>query len=682
MSRYRTIYSIMFVCIFLLAQPLGFVDQTSQNFNNESTTPAAIDITQVLPDEQLVSIPDAYINGTSGEFQYSHQPNSIQLNWTHTAGTELDFHSYDDETFPQFNDFVYFDQSFDWPYNELPTHAELYLNFSVHLSGNFSTQVIGSNMFRIYAWFIDSSGNWNSILYTLPPYYTEIHSWRSNLNYFQRVDGWGGMIEDAYGVQEDPLDELSVGVGLVPTDTFLEYEGSHPWQTYSGSVIVNVTSVSLYTIMEAEPDPAKHLDPLYNSTYGTLFGDVYSGLPSEASTPLWDFVYAMTSDSDGNVYITGETFTNYPIHEETGIRAGHQTLLKYNPILGREYIVLNDNESRGRAITYNNEYLYTTGCNYRSAAGTRDLIVTKWTTNGQKLWEIEQQALNDQVGIAIAVHGNDSIYVVVSDYNMVGPEESDYYDKLVLMKFDTEGIQLWNKTYPLSNPQWDLPGELHIVQSKIFFSFPGYITTPGYIMYFDLDGNVLWEEESSAATSDEEGNIYRVSFTGREIEISKILPNGNTTWSTLFGIEYAPGWEENINPHDVTITPDNELLILVQGWKYDDAYYLLKYDLDGTLLQTWTIGDNAWPMANQELVMIEVAETGLLYCTFQHNDIWTQCFAIGEYTIPTSISSTNSGTTTNTGNTDSGTLTVVVAGVGIGIVALVGVIFYKKKGAT
>jgi len=671
MSMYRTICSVVFVCFFLLAQPLGFVGQTSQNFSNDLATPAAIDITQVLPNEHLTSLPNAYVNGTSGEFQYSHQPNSMKLNWTHTAGTELDFHSYDDDEFPQYNDFVYFDQSFDWPYNEMPIDAEIYLNFSVHLSGDFSTEVMGTNMFRIYVWFIDSSGNWNSIFNTVPPYYTQIVTNHRNLNYFSISDGWGGMIEDDYGVQEDPLDVLSVGVGLVPTDTFLEHEGSHPWQTYSGSVIVNITSMSLYTIMEAEPDPATHLDTLYNNTYGTLFGDLVSGYPTQAATPLWDIVYAMTSDPDGNVYITGQTTTSYEIREELGIRAGHQTLLKYNPILGREYIVLNNNESRGRAITCNDGYLYTAGCNYKSEPEYKDLIVTKWTLDGQKVWEIEQEALYDQVGIAIAVQGNDSIYVVVSDYNMLGPEEPDNYDQLVLMKFDMEGIQLWNKTYPLSNAQRDRPGELHIAQSQILFSFPGRVTTPGYMMNFDLEGNMLWEEEISAATSDEDGNIYRLSFTYQELEISKISLAGNTTWSTRFGIEYITGWDEAITPHDITITPDDELLILVQGWRYDESYHLIKYDLNGTLIQTWTIGDIAWPRANNELVMIEAAETGLLYCTFGNDDIWTQCFAIGEYTIPTSTSSI-----------DSGTLIIITAGVGIGIIALVGVIIYKRKGAT
>lgn len=662
MRNYKRILVIVIFCALFSVLPFQSGNMLIISVDNDNRTPAAIDIFDIMPDPELDIPPDAFVNGTSGEFQYSHQPHDMQLNWTHTAGTALDFHSTDDKTFPQFNDFVYFTQTFDWPYEDRPNDAEMYLNFSTSLSGNFSTETEGGLMFRLCVWLIDSSGNWWNIYYSFPPYYTQIREFRINLNYFDIASGWYGMIEDGYGVQEDPLDELSVCVGLVPTEDFLDYEGSQPWQTYTGSVGVSISSLELYVIMDAEPDPATHLDPLYNNTYGTLFGDVYSGYPTEVSTPLWDRVYAMTSDPDGNVYITGETFTNYPMHEELGIRAGHQTLLKYNPILGREYIVLNDNQSRGRAITYNDGYLYTTGCNYKSEPEYRDLIVTKWTTSGQRIWETELVGNYEQVGVAIGVHQNDSIYVMMSDYNHRGPEVFDDYMSSALMKFDNSGNLLWNKSVPLSTIQ-DIAGEMQVFDSHIFFN-----NHYGQMMSFDLDGNMLWDDVCSAAVADENGNIYSTHNTGEDLAIYRRTSNGNVSWLKSFGIEYMDGWREYIQAHDISITSENELLILIQGARYDESYHLAKFDLSGNHVQTWSIGDIAWPWSGSGPVMIEAAETGLLYCTFpQGNDIWTQCFEIGEYTLPT---------------TDSGAFTtIIIAGGGIGIVAVVGVIFYKKRGA-
>jgi len=167
----------------------------------------------------------------------------------------------------------------------------------------------------------------------------------------------------------------------------------------------------------------------------------------------------------------------------------------------------------------------------------------------------------------------------VSDYNNREPEPSDNYGNLVLMKFDESGSYLWNKTIP-DVVLWDDPGELHIVESQILFSYPGHIKC------FDLDGNELWEADGVVATAGEDGNIYSVQNTGQEIAISQISPSGNTTWSTLFGIEYEPEWIEILQAHDITITPEDELLILAQGARHDDSYHLVKFDLNGAHIQT------------------------------------------------------------------------------------------------
>jgi len=629
---------------------------------NKSVTPAAINIIDVIPDPNLESMPDASVNGTSGEFQYSHQPNNMQLNWTHSAGTVLNLQGIDDDTYPRFSDFVYFSQSFDWPYEEKPNDAEIYLNYSVSMSGSFVTEMEGGLMFRVHAWLIDSSNNWLHIYRSYPPYTTIYQERRVNLNYFDLDAGWGGMIEDTSGVQEDPLDELTLGIGLVPTEDFLNYLGDEPWQDYTGSVIVSVSSMNLYVIMDAEPDPATHLEPLYNATYGSILGDVYSSFTPLASTPLRDRVYSMTSDPEGNVYLTGETNVGYDIYQQTGISQNHQFILKYSPTLNRQWLVRNANQSRGRAITYHEGYLYTTGCNYHySFPNYRDVIVTKWTLAGQKIWETEWGGVNDQVGVAIGVHNDGSIFVMVSDFNYRGPEQSDCYDNSTIMKLDGSGTVLWNKSIQLSTMQ-DASGELRVFESHILYNIQGLMLS------LDLDGNILWDEASWAVTTDENGDIFSIFGTGLGIGVHRYTPDGNETWSDYFEIEYDNGWIEFLRVHDVTITRDNELLILVQGNMHDYSYHLVKYNLNGSHIQTWSIGSELWPWPTGVYHYMEATSTGLLYFSFtqQNSDIWTQGFAIGDYTLPIFSSDT---------------MTIIAIGGGIGVIALVGVFVIKKKRA-
>ena len=625
----HAILSIL-VCALLSTLSISASTPVITPANIDTSSPAAIDIFDVIPDPELDTQPDAYVNGTSTEFEYEYHPNLMQLTWTHTPGTMLNFHSEDDSAFPQFNDFVYFSQSFSWPYEEKPSDAQMELNYSIALSGSFLSELEGGLMFKVYAWLIDSSNNWELIYLSYPPYSMEYHERKMDLNYFDILAGWGGMIPSPYTEgQEDPQDVLTLGIGLVPTDEFLNYSGSEPWQIYSGSVLVNITSMDLFVVMESEPDPASYLEPLYNKTYGAVLGDVYDGLALDRTYELQDRLFDMETDSSGDVYLTGETNTGYDFFSESGFYQSHQFLIKYSPTLNREWIVRNNNMSRGRDITFHDGNVFTTGCYFYRSSNYRDVMVTKWTASGQKIWERVWGGPNDQVGIAIGVHDDGSIYVMVSDYNYRGPTESDDYQNTTLVKLDSTGSMVWNKSIQLSTIQ-DVPGKLWIFKSHMIYWIDSLL------MSLDLDGNILWQKPSWSATVDENGVIYSTSYASQELGISRIAPDGNETWKTSFEVQYPNGWYEIIQPCDMSLTKTNELLVLVRGYNYDRSFFLLKYDLNGTLLQKWTIGNEAWPIPGSSSVLMNSASTGLVYFSFNLGwDVWCQGYSIGEYTIPT-----------------------------------------------
>lgn len=661
MRNHNRIITVIIFCALFSVLPFQSSNVPIISRDSDQAIPAAIDIFDVIQDPDLESMPDAFVNGTSGEFQYSYQPHDMQLNWTHTAGTALDFHSYNDGTVPQFNDFVYFTQTFDWPYEEMPIDAEMYLNYCVSMSGSFATEMEGGLMFRVHSWLIDSSNNWCSIYHSYPPYTTIYQERRVDFSYFEINNGWGGMIEDDYGVQEDPLDELTLGIGLVPTDNFLDYLGTEPWQNYTGSVNVSVSSMELFVIMDAEPDPATHLEPLYNKTYGSVLGDVYSGFTLDTASQMQESQRAMTTDPTGNVYITGQAYSGYDLFSETGFYQSHQFIVKYNPTLNLQWVIRHDNMSRGSAITYHEDNIYTSGCYYYRDSNYRDVMVTKWTPSGQKVWESEWGGPNDQVGIAIGVHNDGSVYVMVSDFNYRGPEASDCYDNTTLVKLDSSGSVLWSKSLQLSTMQ-DFPGEMWVFESYIMYSIYGLF------MCMDLDGNILWDQSLWAATVDENGNVYATSHQDNHLAINRISPEGNVTWTSYFDIEYTNGWFEWIVPCDISLTSSNELLVLVQGSQHDYSHFLVKYDLNGNHSQTWSIGSMWWPWPGSGPVFMEAASTGLVYFSFNIGwDILTQGYAIGDYTLPIFSSDT---------------MTIIAIGGGIGVIALVGGIVFKKKRAT
>jgi ABC-type dipeptide/oligopeptide/nickel transport system permease subunit len=102
-------------------------------------------------------------------------------------------------------------------------------------------------MFKVYVWLIDSSDNWRMIYKSYPPYTTVTQERRIDLNWYDVLAGWQGMVpESGETEQEDPTDNLTVAFGLAPTFQFSSYGGIEPWRIYSGSVTVDFSYVSLF----------------------------------------------------------------------------------------------------------------------------------------------------------------------------------------------------------------------------------------------------------------------------------------------------------------------------------------------------------------------------------------------------------------------------------------------------
>ena len=648
MSNYNQIVVVIILSLLLLGLPFETANNQLSTMKEAKAIPAAIDIIQVITDPYLESEQDGYVNGTSGEFQYSYGDDVMELNWTHTQGVELDFSSDDDSETPCYNDFVYFTQSFDWPYEEMPEDAEMYLNYSVSLAGGFIDNSSTLTMMKVYAWFIDSSNDWER-LYSAYPYDSSFQERLAPLNYWQLLEGFRGMIEDESGVQDDPEDTLRLGIGLAPTDDFQS-------SLANGSILIEVTSVTLQVIMEAIPNPATHLTPLYNKTFASLTSDLIPG-PIGSNPEIWDHLRHMTKDPDGNLYLTGDCMTGYEFYVEEGQRGLSQFLVKYNPTLNRKWVIRNDNMTRGRAITYHDGSIFTSGMKEHTDLEHWNLLLTKWSTSGQKVWEKEWGGDYDQVGVAIDVSNDSSIYVVVSDFNI---RTEDVYHNSTLLKFDSAGNVLWNKPIDLITIQ-DASAELWVFEDKMLYHLGSSITC------MDLEGNWLWSKVSGAATCDENGNIFSAERTGEGVAIRQYDLDGNQTWVTYHQIEYPNEWIEDLSASDITLTPTGELLVLVLGNRYDHTYFLLKYSLEGDHIQTWSIGDYAWPRPGSWPPHMEVTSTGLVYFAFvpMTSDVWTQAYVIGDYTLPPEESLY--------------ILQITAVGGGIAVIALIGIYVYKRK---
>ncbi|TFF67829.1 ABC transporter permease [Candidatus Thorarchaeota archaeon] len=207
-------------------------------------------IEDVSLEQESLNVIETYGDGGYGPMsiytgEYVGAEDYVSLTWTHQAGDRPDFilPRVVEGEMPATEDFVYFYQQFEWPFDKMPKDANVTIDFSVTTSGDFH-QKQGGLMFKVYAWLIDSSDNWRMIYESYPPY-TEI--WQSrgvDLNYFDVSAAWGGMVPDEDGMTVDPDNCVKLAVGLAPSFNFLTFSGERPYEHYSGSVNVRVRKLS------------------------------------------------------------------------------------------------------------------------------------------------------------------------------------------------------------------------------------------------------------------------------------------------------------------------------------------------------------------------------------------------------------------------------------------------------
>ena len=216
--------------------------------------PSGVVTADYLDDPNLNEEPYMAVNGTSDEFSFVHQPidefnnqSYVNLTWTHTAGTDLDYVGRDpDNIMPDYNDFVYFDQTVNWPWNNKPSDVNMSISYATELTGDFADiSKSGNLMFRVYVWIIDSSGQWTRLYESREATYTDqVQEKRVSLNYFSIEDIFMGMVSLNGTPQEDPLDQITVRVGLAPRFIFDTWVPK-PSDTFNGKVEFKFTNLKM-----------------------------------------------------------------------------------------------------------------------------------------------------------------------------------------------------------------------------------------------------------------------------------------------------------------------------------------------------------------------------------------------------------------------------------------------------
>ncbi|MBS3793782.1 MAG: hypothetical protein KGY80_02740 [Candidatus Thorarchaeota archaeon] len=322
------------------------------------------------------------------------------------------------------------------------------------------------------------------------------------------------------------------------------------------------------------------INPIYETTWKYSAQNVFPDIPGEFANATLQFRDLVTDD-DGFVYVLCNAWSSYEYYEAEGIYFNYQFLVKYDSRLKIIWAVHNENGTYGNAMTINDGYIYTTGSiSTRNKETSTKVIVTKWASNGERIWQAEWAEYYFNRGVVIAVGPDDTVYVS-TEYRQL--RCLDGLRKSRFLKFNSSGFLLWNKTTEVQ----------FSIKSKLETRPDGIYSWTGIVEKRDFSCSLIWNisRRSTAMSVDESGNVYLIETTSQSSDflnkfqaiLSKWDADGNRVWASNFSRELEDGCFWRFDCRSLNIAPDGNLIAIFRGLDPENSYHIFKFDSGGEL---------------------------------------------------------------------------------------------------
>ncbi|HIK13152.1 MAG TPA: SBBP repeat-containing protein [Oscillatoriaceae cyanobacterium M33_DOE_052] len=340
----------------------------------------------------------------------------------------------------------------------------------------------------------------------------------------------------------------------------------------------------------------------------------------QIGTPAADYAYGIASDMAGNIYIGGETEGNFGGSNSGGRdvwlgkydRAGNQ--------IWRQQVGTSGEDSAYNISTDKEGNTYITGTTSgqlgSSSSGKYDAWVAKYDGAGNQLWLQQLGSISNDDSRSVTTDSLGNVYITGSTWGAVEGINAGEWD-IWVAKYDATGNQQWVK-------QLGTPAEDNATSITTDSSGNIYVTgsTKGslrrhqgdfdaWVAKYDSDGNMLWleqlgtagEDKSLGAATDSAGNVYITGWTngvfagtgtndGFDSWLAKYDSAGNLVWRQQIARSGSDG------SLDITIDADNKIYISAAAWGStivgstagETDAWMVAYDTDGNKLSDKQFG--------------------------------------------------------------------------------------------
>ncbi|MHA1908799.1 MAG: hypothetical protein ACW98Y_15975 [Candidatus Thorarchaeota archaeon] len=512
------------------------------------------DSMELLNNTDLEQPVDFGISGDSGEFSFSQNQSDgrVTLNWTHTAGTELEY----DLTTERCLDFAYFSLEFPWNYTVTPTSSNLSLSYHINAMSDWG---IMGPMYEIWTWLVHPNGTWMHL--------NDI--WNSNFYGIEDEDYTSSRILGEWATEEvfqgliesGPGDTSRLLIGLVPTWSFYLLSHTSEGRLYNGSVLISFQKVSMKLLYRTDNDFPTPAEPLYERSWKQ--GD-------------YDFYYSSCITPDGYTYLLATYDISNIQYSPNGI-----SLTKLNPKAdvvwrktwnGSDTVFWED-------VAFHNNMVYLLGSSQVQNGGS-DVNLTAIDWNGDFGWSkiYDYDYYDNPRGMEITDEG--AIYVGCSSYDE-WDHESDH-----LIKLSLDGSVIWESEFGLYD--WH-----EIIDLDISSEGQIYTQTSQQIIQWNENGVQHWTlrgDNTEQMFILDDGSVLttHLSYNGRR-NLTKHTSDGELEWSQILSFRYSEGWNEISWLQSMTQGSDGIIYLLISLYGLHSGQLIIKMNRDGTQLENYTV---------------------------------------------------------------------------------------------
>ena len=169
----------------------------------------------------------------------------------------------------------------------------------------------------------------------------------------------------------------------------------------------------------------------------------------QLGTSSMDRAEGITTDSSGNVYMTG--YTDGGLDDNTNAGSLDLFVIKYNSSGVKQWtkqLGTSSNDSGGGITTDSSGNLYVTGYTYGaldgSNAGQGDIFVVKYNSDGVKQWTQQLGTSSSESAKGITSDSSGNVYVTGYTYGALDGSNAGQED-IFVVKYNSAGVKQWTQ---------------------------------------------------------------------------------------------------------------------------------------------------------------------------------------------------------------------------------------------